>query len=146
VSPTYDQIIESLGAEPRTQEMRKELDEIQTQLAKTPTSPERSHLEQRTMELRIWVDLILPEDFLSFVVSYALGMEKSDIKLVTEEMLIQAAVLAELGHDNPADHIAGRFTDFNREDINRRGWSLWQERKRQLRGKNGKHVEVPNGR
>lgn len=135
VAPTYEQIFEVCSIDGSVETKRKELDEILSTLATTPTSKDRSQLEQRAMELKVWVDLILPTDFLSTVVGYALDMHRSDIKQVTEEMLIQAAVLAELGHDNPADHIEGRFTAFNRDDINTRAWRLWHERKKEMRGK-----------
>jgi len=60
--------------------------------------------------------------------SFALQQDNSDIKDVSEDMLFSAAIKATKGHDNPADHLPGNFTDFNREDINDRAWSIYHIR------------------
>jgi len=41
--------------------------------------------------------------------------------------LIEAAILAERGHDNPANHLNGNFTDFMKDDINKRAWLLLED-------------------
>jgi len=124
VSPTYDEVVQAAGVDPRTEEKREELKRLRELLRETPEGKERRELEERIDSILVWVDLILPEDFTAMIVGFTLGLDESDIKAVSEEMLIQAAVLAERGHDNPADHIDGRFTAFNRDDINRRAWVL----------------------
>jgi len=73
-------------------------------------------------------EFLLPADFVSYIVSYALKVDESDIKLISEDMLFEAADMAKRGHDNPADHMQGNFTDFNREDINKRAWVVYFQR------------------
>ena len=51
-------------------------------------------------------------------------------------MLLEAAILAERGHNNPADHIHGIFTDFMKDDINKRAWILLTEERE--KNKNGR--------
>jgi hypothetical protein len=79
----------------------------------------------------IWTDYLLPEDFTAFIASYALGIDKGDIKKVSEKMLLEAAALAEKGHDNPADHLDGIWPEvqkgFYLDDINKRAWQILQE-------------------
>lgn len=137
--PTYEQVMLALGADPEIDRRREELDELRENLTHAPDGRERRELEAEIDRLRIWVDLLLPEDFSAWIVAYALGLDRSDIRKVTENMLVEAAVLAELGHDNPHDHIEGRFTEFNKVDIDKRAWLLWSERKaeeqRKLRAK-----------
>ena len=70
----------------------------------------------------------LPKDFLSTITCYALGIEKSDIKEVTTNALMNAAVMAKMGNDNPSDHLKGLFTDYMKDDINKRAWILFQEK------------------
>jgi hypothetical protein len=122
VSPTYEQIFKIIGVKHNIKEAKKTLKELKEKLKQTKQSPQRSKLENEIDKLRIWYDLILPNDFMSFVVSYALGINKSDIKAVSEKMLLDAAILATRGNDNPADHIQGKFTPFMKDDINRRAW------------------------
>jgi hypothetical protein len=135
VSPTYAQIFEIIGSDFLVEERKKELAEMRKKLIQTPRGPERNALEEEIDTLRIWCDLILPEDFMSFVVAFSLGIDESDIKLVSEEMLINAAMLAERGHDNPSDHICadGRFSPFNKYDIDRRAWILLAEKRENMK-------------
>jgi hypothetical protein len=129
VHPTYEEIVAMFSHDSKITEAKKTLNELKIKLGETPMGRERAQLEEQVEGLRIWVDLILPEDFLSFVVGYALGLDKSDIKLVSEEMLINAAVLAERCHDAPADHIHGAFSDFMIDDLNTRALILLQEKR-----------------
>lgn len=134
VKPTYDEIIEAITCRPVI-DAREIGDRLKKKLDETPMGEERAKLEREIDELMIWTDLLLPDDFTAAVVSYSLGIEKSDIRELTEEALIQAAILAERGHDNPADHIGGKFTDFMRDDINIRGWLLLHEQRDKTRMK-----------
>ncbi len=133
VHPTYDEIVAVFGKDKKMLDARGRLDELEKKLGAAPPGRERDILDEQIRGLRIWVDLILPEDFLAVVVGYALGLDKSEIKTVSEDMLINAAVLAERGHDNPADHIGGRFTDFMRDDINTRAWLLLHQKREESR-------------
>lgn len=145
VAPTYDQLLGMYDRDAKVRSARKKLDQAEKLLAKTPKGPQRAALEEQVQSLRIWTDLILPEDFLSAVMSYALGMDKSDIDDVTDDVLLDAAILAERGKDNPADHLDGRFTPFMRDDINRRAWSAYSKWMDTHRPKDGKK-KVPNAR
>jgi hypothetical protein len=84
----------------------------------------------------------LPAEFTGFIEAYALGYDRTDIKKVNEEMLRTAGIMAELGGDNPADHIGGRFERWAGdklfvEDINKRS--------RYIRAMD-KEAEANNGR
>lgn len=128
VSPTYDEIVNAIDRG-ITASVKDQLDELEARIAELERGPKYTALQKDIDALRIWADFLLPEDFTSFIVSYALGVDKSDIKELSEEALIQAAVLAERGHNNPADHIDGRFTAFMKDDINKRAWILLHEKR-----------------
>ena len=100
-------------------------------IATLPAGPRRTAFERETDGMRVWIDLLLPEDFMAGVVTYALGITKSDIKEVTENALYSAAVLAKIGNDNPADHLHGIFTDYMRDDINLRAAIILKEREKE---------------
>lgn len=127
VSPTYDQIVNKLAGWHVRDELQNKANEIEKLLQNAPLGKQKTELERELAGIRAYIDLLLPADFCAAVVSYALGLNKSDVKNVTEEMLLDAARLAELGHDNPADHLQGIFTPFMRDDINKRAWALLAE-------------------
>jgi hypothetical protein len=134
VTPTYDELFKALTAKERGM-FEQQLKDIDVLIKDCPRGPKRNQLEEERDGLRIWVDLILPDNFVNYVVAYALGIDKSDIKRVSEEMLLEAAYLAERGHDNPSDHLPGQFTDFMRDDINMRAWMLLDDKKESIRGR-----------
>lgn len=127
VSPTYDEIFEICAKGFDRKQFEKDMQDIEELIAKTPRGAKQKALLERLDNTRVWYDLLLPEDFLSGITSYALSVAKSDIKELTRETLLNAAYSARKGHDNPADHISGNFTDFNKEDINRRAWGILHE-------------------
>ena len=130
--PTYDQIFETLRDDLDVKKMESDLHKLHEELALLPDGPEADALDKEITRMNIRLNLLLPDDFLAGVTSYALGIGKSDIKLVSEEMLYNAALTAKQGGDNPADHLHGRFSDFNREDINRRAWALYYSKKKEM--------------
>lgn len=133
VVPTFDELMNGLQAKIKLTELEAQYAEISALLRECPRGPKRMQLQEELDGLRIWMDLILPSDFMAFIVSYALGVDKSDIKKVTEDMLLEAAYLAERGHDNPCDHLPGRFTEFMRDDINVRAWYVFDMKKEEAR-------------
>jgi len=64
---------------------------------------------------------------MSFITAWALGVEITDIKKVSRELLLEAALMAKHYGNNTSDHISGVFTDFQKEDINRHGLFLYNE-------------------
>lgn len=129
VNPTYEQIIEVVEYGPQIEIHKKELKEIEELLHKTPMGPKRKELQEEIYIHKAFIDYIFPYDFMNTIMCYALGIEKSDIKKVSEDMLLEAAILAERGHNNPADHLTGKFTDFMKEDINKRAWIILKEKR-----------------
>lgn len=127
VSPTYKQIFDMIGVDPKIEEKKKKIEELKKELTKVKPGPKRSAMEEELDVMRIKCQFILPDDFVSWIVAYALRINKTDIKKVSEKMLLDAAILAKNGHDNPADHIDGEFTHFNKDDINRRAWIIYNK-------------------
>lgn len=122
----YDKIIEAI-TDQSTEDAYKRIDAALDKLKLTKKGPERISLERELDVLRVWTDLILPDDFTATIVSYALGIDKSDIKELTREALLSAAILAKRGHNNPADHIQGNFAPWMLDDINIRAYNIYDE-------------------
>lgn len=130
--PTYQEIIDTIKDGLDIEAMQKEIKSLHEELALLDGGKEAEALDKEITRLQIRANLLLPDDFLNGVVCYALGVDKSDIKDVSEEMLYNAAVEAKLGNDNPSDHLHGRFNDFMRSDINRRAWTIFNNKKKEI--------------
>jgi hypothetical protein len=127
VAPTYEELFALIGKGPMVRNAEAAFKEIGALLLGLPRGPKRQELERERDMLRCTFDLLLPDDYVAPIIAYIVGAGKTDIDKVTREMLLTAAALAERGHDNPADHIDGLFTPFNRDDINRRAWEVLAE-------------------
>jgi hypothetical protein len=125
VKPSYKDLISVVTSYEKINEIKERLKELDEMAAKLKAGPARSKLEDEISILEIKINMPLPPEFTAFIEGYALGYSKTDIKKVSEDILRNAAVMAELGNDNPADHIGGRFERWPGdklfvEDINRR--------------------------
>lgn len=131
VSPTFEEIIKIYDKDEKIQNIKKELKILKERLFETKRGPQRTLLEKEIEELKIWTDFLLPDDFLNFIFCYAMGIDKSDIKKLSEELLLNAAIMAKRGNDNPADHIDGIWPEIQKqfylEDINNRAWHIYDE-------------------
>jgi hypothetical protein len=135
VSPSYEEVFALAGKGPSVKNAEARFREIDVLLLSMPRGPGRQALEKERDMLRCSYDLILPDDFIAPIVAYVVGIGRTDIKKITREMLLTATILAERGHNNPADHIDGIFSAFNRNDINRRGWQVLGEEREKSRRK-----------
>lgn len=131
VCPTYQEVFEICAASSDINKIKNDLKNLDETIAMLPNSPKKTKVKNEYNSLRVWYDLLLPEDFLSTITCYALGIEKSDIKDITTESLINAAIMAKNGNDNPSDHLKGLFTDYMKDDINKRAWILFREKNKE---------------
>lgn len=130
IKPTYKEILNMVQANDLCQNVRKELLELREKCKSLPFSdPKRITLENEIDKKLIWTDLILPEDFLSTIFCYVVELDRSDIKKVTDNVLLNAAILAEKWHKAPHEYITGLFTEFNIMDIDRRAAIILEEKK-----------------
>jgi hypothetical protein len=132
-SPTYDEIMEHLGKDKRSEEKKAELVALKDKLKGMHPGPQRAALEEEIDCMRVWVDLILPEDFIGFIVSFALSVNESAIKEISEKMLLDAAILADKFGKLPSDIVCrdAFFTPFNKLDIDKRAMLIlyeWKEK------------------
>lgn len=135
VAPTYEQIMEQFAHDKHIIEARKQLDELKLQLKKTPNGLKRRSLEEEIDNTRLWIDLVLPNDFMGTIISWTLGIDTSDIEELTRSALLEAAILAERCHNSPADHIKGAFTPFMVKDINRRALQILDDERKKRGGR-----------
>lgn len=126
-NPSFDEIETLIFNEDNVMsKQKKELEEIRKIDLSTLEQDKAKELISEMDRLELATSFVLPEDAFSFLTSWGLGLDVSDIKDITEDMLIEAASLAKLGHDNPTDHISGvSLTDRDKTDIDKTAWGLF---------------------
>jgi len=128
VSPTYEEIINDVyGQDNWYQDLLVKLANVEKRIKEEITPSEQNILVSRLRMLKMQTGFLLPNDFTAYVVSWALGIDRSDIKKVTKDILLEGAILATRGNDNPADHIHGNFNDYHRDAINKEAWIIYNE-------------------
>lgn len=139
VKPTYDEAMKIAGAHVDSADIDRQLSEIKDAFneleLKKGDPKELRELRDRYNSLELACRFLLPPDFTAFVVNYCLSIDTSDIKSVTEEMLLNAAILAQRGRDNPSDHLTGVFTDLMKREIDNRAWILFDQEIKSKRDK-----------
>jgi len=144
INPTFDGIFNMVtGEDFRIEEKRKTIAEIQKLLDsdKKIALSERQKLLDEIKKIEYEIGFILPDDTMNFISSWALGIDVTDIKKVTREILLDAAILANNGGKAPTDYIFGVFTDKQKPELDRAAWIVFYEyqedkaREKKLTGK-----------
>ena len=133
VAPSYDQIFEAIGKTDFNGRVKAQVEHINSLLGDMLDGPAKQELEGMRDSLILAWGVLLPDDFMAGVVSFSLGIKKSDIKKVTDDMLCSAAILAERGHRAPHEYIHGAFSDFNIRDIDMMAWIVLDRRREEIR-------------
>lgn len=128
VSPTYDEIMGLNENDELRISSEKELIELEEIIKDLPSGPKKQRIQMELNVLKMNSQFLLPPDFVSFVLSFALQLDDSDIKDISEDMLYEAALRAKGGSGNPSDHLPGNFTEFNKVDINNRALIIYHRR------------------
>jgi hypothetical protein len=126
--PTYDHIMELVQKEDFViSDKKKELERIKNIDISILPIAQRIEIEKDIERLELFLGYILPTDTFDFLVFWAMGNDVTEVKKLSDEQLLHAALLADRGHDNPSDHLSGIFSDHNKDDINRAAWNLLSE-------------------
>lgn len=130
VRPSFDTIIsEILKVDFRISEKRKVLEKIENDIKnnKALSNSEKKELQKKADQIEFQIGFLLPDDTMSFVTAWALGVEITDIKKLSRNIILNAALMAKHYGNNTTDHITGVFTDFQKEDIDSHGLVLYNE-------------------
>lgn len=132
ISPTMAEIEEKIyGKDEGIKSKLKRLESLVEKIKQLSIDEQKEAVEELE-SLELFTGYLLPTDFMNSVCSWALGTDRSDIKKVSREMLFEAAVLAEKGHDNPSDHIHGEFTTLHKAEIDKASWMVLNDYKADL--------------
>jgi hypothetical protein len=126
--PGLDDVISHLtGVDFVAARKRAELAEIKATDMSSMTKAERADVDRRIYLAELALAFVLPEDTLGFLTEWALGADVSDIKRLTRDQLLDAAILATNGHNDPHEHLSGVFTDRDKGDIDKAAWHVYVE-------------------
>jgi hypothetical protein len=126
--PSFDEVANLVGEQDFViREKRKAIEELKKTDTTGWTEKQKADLQSDLINLELFVGYLLPEDAFGFLSSWANGNDISDIKKLADDQLLEAAILAENGNDNPHDHVPGVFTDHNQRDIDVRAWAVYNE-------------------
>ena len=129
IKPSFDEILKLVGEEDLIYSSAKnEIEELKKINIKDLPPEARPEFEERLFKLELSTAYILPEDAFGVLTNWALGIDISDIKKVTEDQLYNAAILAKRGNDNPSDHVFGLFTLNDEIDIDSSAWDVFDKR------------------
>lgn len=149
IKPTFDEIQEKIyGEDNRICELKEKAEIIRYKIK--DVSPNlRKKYESELNSLELYIGSLLPTDFMNDVTAWATGTNRSDIKKVTRDMLLEATILAKNGNDNPSDHMQGEFLDFHKDEINKAGWFVYnqymEDKRRESEGPFHKDQKVIRG-
>jgi len=127
VRPTFDELHDYVLEKDFIALRKHELSEIRAMLPHVEDNTERAELEDRIERLTIMLSFLLPEDFMAYVVAFQLQTDKTDMKKLNKDMLIQAGFLGEKYGKRPAEYIDGVFTNKQKIDIDVAALGLLQE-------------------
>lgn len=110
VNPTFDEMFAIAGAHIDSKEIDKRLKDIEDVWKEMPPGPDRVKLKNEFDLLELSSKFILPPDFTAFIVNYALQIDKTDINDVTEDVLMNAAIMTNRCGGAPHTHFPGVLT------------------------------------
>ena len=127
-NPTFDEFVKMVtGSDIVHSKMRLELERVKAIDCTGMSATEKDVIDRKIQELELHLAFLLPENTFDFIVRWALGVDVSDIKKLTRGNLLEAAILATNGHNDPHDHIKGCFTDRDMGDIDKTAWVIYNE-------------------
>lgn len=139
VSPTYEEVMSTYND--MCCDIKKELENIRSRLNECTDEDVRKNFSDQIELLEVVLQFPLPDDFRALLVAEITQMNSNhtDVMLLTEDILFESAILAERGNDNPSNHIEGSFTDFVRNEIDKKAWSLLAEYRKKQEQENNTH-------
>lgn len=127
ISPTYEQIFKLIGNSSFNKETEEKFKECQKEINAMTKGPEKTELEKKTASLRILFDLVLPNDFTAAISEYVLGKNRTDIELVTHDILLNCAIMQKRSGGRPSDYCDGKLSPFNKRDIDINAYEVFDK-------------------
>jgi hypothetical protein len=141
-NPTFDEFVAMVtDTDIVHSKMRLELERIKAIDCTGMSATEKDYIDTKVNELELHLAFLLPENTFDFVVKWALGADVSDIKKVSEDKLLESAILATNGHNDPHEHLDGCFSDRDKIDLDKAAWCVYNDyqQKKNIEKNTGRH-------
>jgi hypothetical protein len=131
-NPTYEEFEKMILGEDRTLEsMRQELEKIKLKTKDAAVNfIDGMGLNKRIEYLNMRLGYLLPADTMTALTLIGLGIDCTDIRKVTEKILLEAYQKHKLFEGSPKDYIAGIFTDKQGDEIERLAVAVGEKHKK----------------
>ncbi len=129
VTPTFQEIIDIIMEEDNVlQRKKQEFKEVNKLLEEIDIKDKKyKELKKKADNLELFLGFLLPNDMMGFISSWSQGIDITDIKRLSRKLLLESAILAKNGNNNPSDNLSGIFTDIQKNDINKAAWVIYNE-------------------
>lgn len=126
--PTFDNFIKMItDSDFVHSNMRLELERIKAIDCTGMSATEKSEIDDMIRNIELHLAYLLPENTMTFIVRWALGVDVTDIKKVSDEKLLEMAILATNNNNSPHDNCHGCFSDFNPSDLDKAAWMIFND-------------------
>ena len=116
--PTFAELEQAIyGKDKVLENNRKRLEELRAQLKLVNNQAAKFLLQREIDRVELFIGFVLPDNTMLALTNIALGVDISDIKKVTREMLTNAYFKARLYRSKPSEFVPGLFTDGDRQNI-----------------------------
>lgn len=120
IKPTFEEIVNEITQSNfNVSEKKSELEKINKLITSEPDKRKRRKLERQAEKVEFYLGFLLPDDTMNFISSWALGIQITDIKRISRDILLSAAIMAYNKGCLATDMISGVLTDFQKTDINK---------------------------
>lgn len=137
-NPTFDEFVQMVtDSDMVHSHKRLEIERLKAIDCTGMSATEKNVIDEKLIEHEMHLAFLLPENTFDFIVRWALGADVSDIKKVSHNKLLEAAILATNGHNDPHDHMSGCFTDRDKSDLDKSAWCIYNEHMENMRIEKG---------
>lgn len=117
VAPSFEELHNFVLEKDYVRQSKEKLADIEKRIATLPDSKDKRDDENECERLRIMLGFLLPEDFMTFIVTYQMQKDRSDVNKLTRKMLLNAGFLADKYAKRPSEFLEGAFTEKQKVDI-----------------------------
>lgn len=127
-NPTFDEFIKIVtDSDFVYSNARLELERLKAIDCTGLSATEKDYIDTKVRKHELHLAYLLPENTMDFIVRWAMCLDVSDIKKISEDKLLEAAILAKNGNKDPTDHLSGVFTDRDKTDLNKAAWAIYND-------------------
>lgn len=120
VEPSFDEIYKLVtGEDAWFNQRKKELEEIKAIPLDGLSAIQKDEIQKRIFKAELAIAFVLPDDTMTFLSNWALGVDVTEIRKVNDEKFLEAALMSRRYGGKATDYIKGAFTERDEGDMNK---------------------------